>query len=75
MTDRVAFLRADPDPDPPGAWRGVPAGSIGVAFFFYTFVYRVAPSVIINEPKRDLTASGAVVGYLLVAWAAKEPSG
>jgi len=45
------------------------------AFFFYIFVHRVAPSVIINEPMRDLTASGAVVGYLLVAWAAKEPSG
>jgi len=74
MTDRVAFLRADPDPDPPGAWRGVPAGSIGATFFFYTFVHRVAPSVITNELMRD-TASDAVVGYLLVAWAAKEPSG
>ena len=48
---------------------------MGAAFFFYAFVHRVAPSVMVDAPMRDFTASGAAVGYLLVAWAVKEPSG
>lgn len=48
----------------PGAWRGVLAWSVGAAFFFYAFVQRVAPSIMVDELMRDFAAGGAIVGYL-----------
>src|SRR5436190_24105200 len=62
MTDRAALLSADQDP--PRIWHGVLAWSTGAAFYFYPFVHRVAPSVMVDELMRDFAASGAVVGYL-----------
>lgn len=36
----------------------------GALFFFYAWVLRVAPSVMIDEMMRDLTVGGAVIGNL-----------
>src|SRR5947209_4151867 len=62
MTDRAALLSADQDQS--RTWRGLLAWSTSVQFFFYAFVHRVAPSVMVDELTRDFAASGAVVGYL-----------
>src|SRR2546428_3370743 len=62
MTDRAALLSADQDQS--RTWRGLLAWSTSAQFFFYAFVHRVAPSVMVDELTRDFAASGAVVGYL-----------
>jgi MFS family permease len=36
----------------------------GALFFFYAWVLRVAPSVMIDEMMRDLSVGGAVIGNL-----------
>ena len=36
----------------------------GAAFFFYAWVLRVAPSVMVEELMRDLAVSGALLGHL-----------
>jgi MFS family permease len=38
--------------------------STGALFFFYAYVLRVAPSVMIDEMMRDLSVGGAVIGNL-----------
>jgi MFS family permease len=61
MTGRVAL---GAEHSPLQAWRGVLAWSLGAAFYFYAFVHRVSPSIMVDELMRDFAASGAVVGYL-----------
>jgi len=37
---------------------------VGSVFFFYAWILRVSPSVMVEELMRDFTASGAIVGHL-----------
>ena len=40
------------------------AWALGALFFFYAFVQRVAPSVMVGEFMRDFAVGGAVVGNM-----------
>jgi hypothetical protein len=53
MTDRAALLGTA---CPPQIWRGVLAWSLGAAFYFYAFVHRVSPSIMVHELMRDFAA-------------------
>jgi len=46
------------------AWRGWLAFGLGTALFFYAFLHRVAPSVMVDELMRDFAVSGAILGNL-----------
>jgi len=44
--------------------RGFAAWALGALFFFYAFVQRVSPSVMVEELMRDFMVGGAVLGSL-----------
>ncbi|HZS82906.1 MAG TPA: MFS transporter [Stellaceae bacterium] len=44
--------------------RGAAVFGLGTAFFFYAFLLRVAPSVMVAELMRDFAVGGAIVGHL-----------
>jgi hypothetical protein len=58
MTDRAALVGAERSPLQ--TWRGVLACSLGVASYFYVFVHRVSPSIMVDELMRDFPTNGAV---------------
>ena len=45
-------------------WRGIAAYGLGTAFFFYAFLHRVAPSVMVEPLMREFAVGGAVLGNL-----------
>src|SRR5712691_1804608 len=62
MSDRAAF--SGTALALPQTWRGMLAWSLGAAFYFYAFVHRVSPSIMVDELMRDFAAGGGAVGYL-----------
>ena len=58
MTDRAAFLGVAPRPA--ASLAGMLAWSLGVASYFYVFVHRVSPSIMVDELMRDFPTNGAV---------------
>ncbi|MGE0725341.1 MAG: MFS transporter [Alphaproteobacteria bacterium] len=45
-------------------WRGVAAYALGTGFFFYAFLHRVAPSVMVEPLMAEFAVGGAVLGNL-----------
>ncbi len=52
------------DGSAPGLALGYVSWGLAVAFFFYAWVLRVAPSVMVEQLMRDFAVSGAVLGNL-----------
>jgi len=65
----VQELTARPSPEGPGLSALALLGWLtGAVFFFYAWVLRVAPSVMVEELMRDFAVGGAVLGHLSAAY-------
>jgi MFS family permease len=58
----ASLMTAAPHPAP--GFRGYAGWALGALFFFYAWVLRVSPSVMVDPLMRDFAVSGAVLGNL-----------
>ncbi|MGE0717658.1 MAG: MFS transporter [Alphaproteobacteria bacterium] len=49
---------------PPAPWRGLVAYGLGTAFFFYAFLHRVSPGVMVEPLMAEFAVGGALLGHL-----------